>query len=556
MDDEKRTTPYEPTTDNGSAPQEHLPDPGDLGPHLDDDIPDNMVLEKIDWADDPANPHNWSFAKRCFHTFVPTSIAFITTLSSSIYTPGRTQVMNEFGVSSTVAILPFSFYTLGLAFGPLIASPCSENFGRRAVYFCCTPIFAFFTLGAGFSQGIVALIVCRFFAGCFGSPAVSVGNGSISDVWAPHERAVPTALIVCGPFLGPAFGPLLGGFVVEGKDWRWTQWVILFFVVAFLTPAFFMSETYKKQILKNRSKKQKGNGSDLQRTETAASRASKAAQGIQVLLMNTLGRPIHMLFTEPIIGLFSLYVAFIFGVQYAFFESSAYVFETFYGFSIGSQGLTFLGLAAGCVIGFTTITTNSILFDRPRAARWRAQQEEQVALQNASNRTSATQVDAPVDPSALESGVVEAAHAKPVRTSFNPPPEFTLYIAYPGTIILPIALFLFGWTAQNRVHWIVPIIGEALFGTANLLIFMACTAYLMNTYGPRYGASAMAACSLLRYILGAVFPLFILQMYEKLGTGWATSLLGFVTVAMAVIPWCFMRWGTYLRSKSQYPCEG
>lgn len=317
-----------------------------------------------------------------------------------------------------------------------------------------------------------------------------------------------------------------------------------------------MSETYKKQILKNRSKKQKGNGSDLQRTETAASRASKAAQGIQVLLMNTLGRPIHMLFTEPIIGLFSLYVAFIFGVQYAFFESSAYVFETFYGFSIGSQGLTFLGLAAGCVIGFTTITTNSILFDRPRAARWRAQQEEQVALQNASNRTSATQVDAPVDPSALESGVVEAAHAKPVRTSFNPPPEFTLYIAYPGTIILPIALFLFGWTAQNRVHWIVPIIGEALFGTANLLIFMACTAYLMNTYGPRYGASAMAACSLLRYILGAVFPLFILQMYEKLGTGWATSLLGFVTVAMAVIPWCFMRWGTYLRSKSQYPCEG
>ncbi|KAK8179066.1 major facilitator superfamily domain-containing protein [Phyllosticta citribraziliensis] len=475
-----------------------------------------MVLEKIDWADDPANPHNWTFAKRCLHTFIPRSrLTRSSTLSSSIYTPGRTQVMNEFGVSSTVAILPFSFYTLGLAFGPLIASPCSENFGRRAVYFACTPIFALFTLGAGFSQSMTALIVCRFFAGCFGSPALSVGNGSISDVWAPHERAVPTALIVCGPFLGPAFGPLLGGFVVEGKDWRWTQWVILFFVVAFLTPAFFMSETYKKQILKTRAKKQQGRGAELQRTETAASRASKAAQGIQVVLMNTLGRPVHMLFTEPIIGLFSLYVAFIFGVQYAFFESSAYVFETFYGFSLGSQGLTFLGLAAGCLIGFTTITANSILFDKPRSA-----------------------------------------HAQPLRTGYNPPPEFTLYIAYPGTVMLPIALFLFGWTAQYRVHWIVPIIGEALFGTANLLIFMACTAYLMNTYGPQYGASAMAACSLLRYILGAVFPLFILQMYENLGTGWATSLLGFVTVAMAVIPWCFMRWGSHLRSKSQYPCEG
>ncbi|KAF4543072.1 Sugar transporter [Lasiodiplodia theobromae] len=515
-----------------SSPRRESQDPEKRSSHSDDDQQDFPT--KVEWADDAENPQNWPFAKRCFHTIVPTLIAFVTTLASSIYTPGRSEVQAEFGVSSTVAILPFSFYTLGLAFGPLIASPCSENFGRRAVYFVCTPIFALFTLGAGFSQSIASLTVCRFFAGCFGSPALSVGNATLSDVWAPHERAIPMAIIVCAPFLGPTLGPLIGGFVAEGKGWRWTQWVILFFTVAFLTPAFFMSETYRKQILERRAKRAEGNGLELRRTETAASRASRAAKGTQVLLMNTIGRPVHMLVTEPIIGLFSLYVAFIFAMQYAFFAAFPWVFSNTYGFSLGAQGLTFLGLGVGCLIGFSAICGSNVWIDKPRAQRWRERQRQEQEVQPS--------------PGMLEAG------PKPRRTS--PPPEFALSIAFPGSVVLPVALFMFAWTARPSVHWIVPIVAETLFGVSNLLIFMACTLYLMNTYGPMYGASAMAACSLLRYILGAVFPLFILQMYEALGTGWATSLLGFVSIVLGFVPWGFVKWGEKLRGMSKYPCEG
>lgn len=317
--------------------------------------------------------------------------------------------------------------------------------------------------------------------------------------------------------------------------------MILFFTVAFLTPAFFMSETYRKQILQRRAKRQhriESNGTELRRTDTAASRASRAAQGTQALLMNTIGRPVHMLVTEPIIGLFSLYVAFIFAMQYAFFAAYPWVFSNTYGFSLGAQGLTFLGLGVGCLIGFTVICASNIWIDKPRAQRWREsqQQEQGAAIQSKSN------------PGVLEAG------PKPPRTS--PPPEFALPIAFPGSVVLPAALFMFAWTARPSVHWIVPIIAETLFGTSNLLIFMACTLYLMNTYGPMYGASAMAACSLLRYVLGAVFPLFILQMYDALGTGWATSLLGFVSVVLGFVPWGFVRWGERLRGMSKYPCEG
>lgn len=83
--------------------------------------------------------------------------------------------MTRFGVSSTVAILPLSLYVLGLAFGPVLAAPISETLGRRTVYLVSLPLAALFTLGAGFSQDIASLVVCRFFAGFLGSPVLAIG---------------------------------------------------------------------------------------------------------------------------------------------------------------------------------------------------------------------------------------------------------------------------------------------------------------------------------------------------------------------------------------------
>jgi hypothetical protein len=76
--------------------------------------------------------------------------------------------------------------------------------------------------------------------------------------------------------------------------------------------------------------------------------------------------------------------------------------------------------------------------------------------------------------------------------------------------------------------------------------------YLVDTYQATTGASAMAANGLLRYVLGAAFPLFTLQMYSRLGIGWATSLLAFVTVALLPIPWVLFRFGHRIRGRSRY----
>jgi hypothetical protein len=96
---------------------------------------------------------------------------------------------------------------------------------------------------------------------------------------------------------------------------------------------------------------------------------------------------------------------------------------------------------------------------------------------------------------------------------------------------------------------------------------------MVDVYGPSGGASAMAANGFLRYTLGAVFPLFAIQskhslrihtrfrshsltldeVYERLGIGWATSLLGFLSLLMLPIPWILYKWGPDIRKRSQWP---
>lgn len=81
---------------------------------------------------------------------------------------------------------------------------------------------------------------------------------------------------------------------------------------------------------------------------------------------------------------------------------------------------------------------------------------------------------------------------------------------------------------------------------------MSAVIYTMDFYGPLFGASAQAANTLLRYLLAFCFPLFSVQMYQGMGIGWASSLLGFVSAAMTMIPFLFWQFGPALRARSRY----
>ena len=307
-----------------------------------------------DWngPDDPENPMNWPLWQRIYHTTVPALFGFVVTIGSSIYTPGLSEIMEQFDVSSTVALLGLSLYVLGLGFGPVLAAPISESLGRRSVYMISLPLAALFTLGAGFSQTFASLAICRFFAAFFGSPTLAVGAGTNVDIWAPENRAVATVLFVLAPFAGPALGPVIGGYAAQAKGWRWTQWSVLFIAVAAFFYSLFMKETYKKIILQQRAKRLG--------IPPPPKTGPTGLAALKFLVTVTLFRPVHMIFTEPIVGSFSLYIAFNFSVLFGFFDAFPIVFQGVYGFDLGSSGLPWLSVLVGCLLSVVTV----IVMDR------------------------------------------------------------------------------------------------------------------------------------------------------------------------------------------------
>lgn len=445
------------------------------------------------------NPRNWSVFRKTVSTLIICLIGFNTTIAAPIYTPGREQVKAEFGVSDTVSLLPLSAYSLGLGCGPMISSPLSETFGRKFVYLLTLPLFDVFMLGVGLSRNIESLIICRFFAGVFAAPGVSVATATIADYTEPSKRVVPLSIYYSIPFIGSALGPLLGGIATELKGWRWTAWVVLMIAAAFHPPALYLKESYRQRV---RHEKDNADG---------VTRSRMILQTVKKFVTSTVVRPLHMLTTEPLVGFICLYTGFQFALLYTFVVASPWVFKTVYHFSVTAQGLSFLGLVTGCCVApFVLIGVDHLV----RRQRQRRQQEDQQT------------------------------------PTFSP--ETRLYTALYGSIVLPVGLFWFGWSARTPVHWIVPIIGQGITILGSLLIYVPCNFYMLDVYGSKYGASAAGASSLSRYTLSAAFPLFVTQMYEALGVSWATSLLGFIAVLMLPIPWVFYYMGPRLRARSQY----
>lgn len=461
-----------------------------------------------DWVgdDDPDNARNWSTARKISSTAVICLIGFNTTVAASIYAPGHEAVQAKFNVSTPVSLLPLSAYSLGLAFGPMISSPLSETFGRKFVYLLTLPIFDLFVLGTGLAKGIGALIVCRFFAGMFAAPGVSVAAATIADYVVPERRAVHLSFYYSIPFIGSAAGPLIGGFAVENKGWRWTAWIVLIVAVAFHPPALYLRESYKTIILQRRARRLGVEGpAGPQRT---------TVETIRMFLTTTIFRPLHMLTTEPLVGFICLYTSFQFALLYTFVVANTWVFETYYGFSVSAQGLSFLGLISGCLVAPWVLIAVDVYLYQPRLNLLRNDP----------------------DPAVRRLGL---------------PPEDRLFAALYGSLILPIGLFWFAWSA-GRTHWISPIIAQAVTMLGSILIYVPANFFMLDVYGSRYGASSSGASSLSRYTLSAAFPLFVPQMYENLGVAWATSLLGFIALLMAPIPWVFYRYGPKLRARSAY----
>ncbi|KAK6811137.1 hypothetical protein RU639_012986 [Aspergillus parasiticus] len=458
----------------------------------------------FDGDQDPMCPRSMSSVRKWVIVLIVCTGTLCVTCTSSIYTTTYTQMDPEFHTSTLISTVGLSSFVLGIGTGPLLTGPLSEHYGRRPIYLVAWSMFLIWTVPSAVAKNVQTIIVSRYFNGFTGGTFLSVAGGTAGDVFSRNQIQAPMALVSSVPFIGPSLGPVLGGFINSHLDWRWTYYImIIWSAVLLVCMIFFAPETYHPIILRAKARGlRQETGNDRYR----APMENNTKTWRQILVVSLL-RPFQLLFLEPMCLCLDIYSAILLGILYLFFGTFPMVFRTTYEMNLWQGGLTFVGIIVGMVIAAATTPIWSNIRER---------------LLNNNKK-------------------------EPGRSE----PEYRLPPAIVGGILIPIGLFWFGWTTYSRIHWIVPIIGSAVFGGGLLLAFTGIFTFLVDAY-PQYAASALAANGFARCTFAAAFPLFGTQMYDKLGYQWATSLLAFLTVAMMPFPWLFFKYGKALRAKSKF----
>ncbi|KAI0324466.1 MFS polyamine transporter [Cubamyces sp. BRFM 1775] len=477
----------------------------------DDAQDDDVIVVGWDGPDDPANPRNWPLKRKWTVALTVSSYTFISPIASSMVAPAASQIAEAFNIHhSFEGNLTISIFVLAYAFGPLILGPLSELFGRARVLQAANFFFFVWNLACGFAQNEAELMVFRFLSGFGGSAPLACGGAVLSDMWAPEERGQAIAVYSLAPLLGPAIGPVAGGWIAERSTWRWVFWSTsiaagLVGILGVLT----LPETFAPALLQRKAEKirkqmdvEKGPAKEV-RTIFQKSGQTKT---FKELIVVSLFRPFILFAKEPIIQLVSLYLAFIYGVIYLVIATIPPVFANVYHERPGYIGLHYISLGLGL---FIASQANARMLDKVY-----------VALKK--------------------------------RNNGQGEPEFRLPTVMPGTILIPIGLLMSGWGAQEHVHWIVPDIGYAIIGAGMVLIFQGMQTYVIDSFTV-YAASALAAVSFFRSMAGFGFPLFAPAMFSALGYGKGNTILAACAVAVGCpAMWLFWTYGKKIRGMSAH----
>ncbi|KAH7912905.1 MFS polyamine transporter [Hygrophoropsis aurantiaca] len=490
--------------------KDHTPALTVVEPPLDkDEDAATPMLITWDGPDDPANPQNWPFWKKCMVTATGCQLTMNVTFASCAPSAAYGPISSEFGVSREVAYLLVSVCMAGYVVGPLLFGPGSEVYGRRPVFIVAMAMYTLFHLGQALAQDMTTLLVTRFIGSMFAVAPLTNCGGVIADIWGPAQRGVATGFFMHSVFIGPTvLGPVVGGLVVEYLGWRWVFWVMMIYAAVCTTILLFtLPETFAPVLLQEKARRLRR--TDPIKYQHAYASHEKEDWSFKGVAHRTVLRPFRMLAMEPILVLTTLYLSLLYGIMYALFEAVPVIFVEKRGFSVVQNGLVFVGVGVGATIGAAICIW--LEWDKKELVeRWKG----------------------------------------------FPPPENHLIGAMLGGPCLVIGIFWLGWAGQYpSVPWYIPALSTIPLGMSTTLSFVSFFSYMIDTY-LMYSASAFAGHTIIRSSFGLAFPLFTVQMFQRMGSNWAATVLGLITLVLAPNAFLFYKYGARIRAQSKFaPCK-
>lgn len=445
------------------------------------------------------NPLYWPLWVKMMVLSQVSILAALGGLNTATINPALVDLGEEFGITSVHASYQTTVCIALNGVAPWIWIPLANKYGRRPVYLFSTLLGFASILGCAYAQSYATLIVARVFNGLFPA-AFALGASTVTDLFPAHQRGRAlgffTVTMTTGSHLAPIVGGLVGGYL----GWRWIfKFIAIVDAVMVLTSFFCCLETLTPKasvIAKITSDAPKAiiehhEPEPDPEVETWRNVPfSKQAYLSHLTLISPHHKtlptlyPLHFLISSlsiswcPSIILPALY----YGTQYGFASilpavTVAPIFSKAFGWTTLHIGLAYgIALTVGGILGefFAGWIVDFLLI---RAKRRHPSKEAQ--------------------------------------------PEVRLHCIWPGEILVPSALLIYGFTLayHDRVSWFAPIfaIGLACFGLQ--IITTTCYTYAIDCYRDR-SAEVAQVLNFVRQIIGMTFAFYAVNWGESIGFQW------------------------------------
>lgn len=422
----------------------------------------------------------------------------------------------------------------------------SDTSGRRLSFIVCFVIFIIADIGLALQTNYAALLILRMVQAIGSSATISLAVAVVADIATTAERGKYMGYATAGILFGPAFGPTIGGVLVQYLGWRSAFWFLAIYGGACLVLFMLLFPETCRKVVGNGSIPAKGINrslfSYLQARKTCKTCKTLKAEEEEVEDAEASSTPAHQenkiknpklnwnslnplltlkILAEKESALVLLYNGLFFTGMMLTSTAIPSLYKRAYALDELKIGLCYISLGAGALV--SALTAGHI-------TDWNF-------------RRHAKRLNFPITKGRQQQDL----SAFPIEVA-------RLQVVAPGHVIGTAGLVVFGWSVQFRTHLAVPETALFLVGFGVSTAFNGANTLLIDLHRDR-PATATAAVNFVRCLLSAGGCAAIVPMCERMGVGGAfTFVAGLYVGLYAAVVWimrCGMRWRGELEGRKR-----